>query len=286
MAKLLLLFACIIVANVILSNAQQNASSNETNQSLLLSAVQIHLQTSANNITNGMRNANTILPAAVVTATTTQVPQSASASPRAFINENIKHENGSIHHDYNANNRNAVLYEEIQTLMNPISDVNEKHIHDATRSTATVMMSTKFEEFTLAPQMLTNSDHVTSISIDDIEPVNNIDTRNIYKIIKQKSAKIMPPKRHIAETIIVPFKLDSQPQNNFHHYDAKRKFEGADQHHLNIFQIITDLYDQSQWKIDAITKRVNEFCLADMAMYLMALGKGEPWALKGKRVSV
>lgn len=285
MAKLLLRFACIIVANVILSNAQQNASSNETNQSLLLS-VQMHSQTSGNNITNAMQHANnTFLPVETTktATTTTNVLLTASPSSGAFINGNITptndngnssglHENGNMHYENDANNRNSVLHEEIRTSTRPTPDVNDA------RSTTTI--NSKFEEFTLAPQLIANGDSVTGISIDDIEPVYNIDTRNIYKIAKHKSAKLMPPKRHIAETVHVPFKSDSR--NSFHHYDVTRKFDGADPSHLNIFQIITDLYDQSEWKINAITKRVNEICSADMEMYLNALGTGEPWAVKGK----
>lgn len=281
MAKLLLNFAYIIItAVVILSNAQQYAISNNNNSNMLNQSsmvIQMHLQTfttNSNNITNvEIENANKIiqLPVNEISTDTTVIEQITiiPSSTNKFINENIDNKQ------------------------------NESIITPIVAAAATTPI-TKFEEFTLSHQLIqnTNDDDSTTIindsNDDDIEPINNIDdqNRNIYKITKlHKSNKLIPPpKRHIPETIIIPFKSNRNTKNNQkenrnndfqHRYQHTNENDGET--NLNIFHIITELYDQSQWNIDGIANSVSEICSNDMEIYLKALNNGEPWAIKGER---
>ena len=55
--------------------------------------------------------------------------------------------------------------------------------------------------------------------------------------------------------------------------------------HLDTFNTIIQLYDQSQWNTREIENMVNVNCGRDMAAYLKALEKEETWALQGKFVN-
>lgn len=276
MAKLLLNFAYIITATVvILSNAQQNAISNNNklNQSTIIVQMQSHTlitTTIPNNITNiGIQNANKIiqLPATNGIATDTTIIEQIAIIPSSDrrINQNIS------------------IKEEINSSENVLkNNGNNKSEIDVMPTVDNV----KFEEFTLAQQLKNNDTDSTTTTTttindnDDLEPINNIDDRkrNIYKIAK--SDKLIPPKRHIPETVFVPFKSNNQMKNNNHLHRYERNGKDG-KTNLNIFHIITDLYDQSQWNIDGIRRSVSEICSNDMEIYLKALNNGEPWAIKG-----
>lgn len=82
----------------------------------------------------------------------------------------------------------------------------------------------------------------------------NNDLRNVYKVTRIKAA----------ETIIKS-KLDSSKSERF-----------------PTFEVYKQLFDQSQWSWDAISKVLKGQCAKDMQMFLEGLAVEEEWALQGR----
>lgn len=138
---------------------------------------------------------------------------------------------------------------------------------------------------------------------------NFLNTRNIYKIAKTKPKTLATPTKKIDvgddgeeggtddiditekenRTTYTPSTLPSASSSSSSSVMETLKFYGVNQSgehfksNLNIFQIITELYDQSRWKIDEIIKGVDDRqCGADMTVYIKSLNLAIPWAIKGK----
>lgn len=81
----------------------------------------------------------------------------------------------------------------------------------------------------------------------------NGDERNVYKVTRNK---VLQPKRKI--------KLDSNNVEDFHSFDVYKQ-----------------LFDQSQWSWEDISKVLKGQCAKDMQMFLDGLEEHVKWALEG-----
>lgn len=84
----------------------------------------------------------------------------------------------------------------------------------------------------------------------------NGDSRNVYKVNRVKSAG---PLRKT--------KLDTSKPEEFHS-----------------FEVYKQLFDQSQWSWDAISKVLQGQCAKDMHLYLEGLEEQVKWALQGRPI--
>lgn len=284
MAKLLLL-ACIIAANALLSNAQ-SVTANENNESM--TAAQNAIANTVDTLRSPIiqqSSGGTIADAA--TSTTSSVTDKLMNEYPTNGTKNALDASQTTDQSYTtklsmneSDNRNINGMPNTADLLPEMFDFNLDDFEDISNGTvveeddgndirvARVLQpqnATPFEEFTLDQEPISQNRTVTP-------PGQDLDSRNIYKVATK--AKTTTIKYNVLEQASATSGGLTSAISNM----TSANISLAAGHS---FRLITELYDHNKWEIDDISKMVGTECNKDMRTYLHALSIEIPWAIQG-----
>lgn len=275
MAKLILLLACIIAANALLSNAQ-SVTTNENNESMTaLQNATANTATPRSSIIQQSSGGTIIIAASSTTPSVTdkimnEYPTNgtknavdASQTTESSMNENDDHNiNGMPNTEHLLPEMFDFNLDDFEDISNG-TNVEDNYGNDNRVARVLQPQDTpSFEEFTLDQEPIAQNPNET--------PPINLDSKNIYKVATKVKATTMEYNG-----------LKAVPTSSSLSSVANVSLSTG-----HSFRLITELYDHNKWEIDDISRMVGIECNKDIRKYLSALSIEIPWAIQGNLFSI
>lgn len=281
MAKLLLLLACIIAANALLSNAQSVTVNENSEPMTALQNATVNTATPRSSIIQqSSGGTNAIAATSTLSSVTDKVMNeypinSTNNAVDASQKTDISYSTESSMNE--SDDRGITGQPNTENLLPEMFDFNLDDFEDISNVTsveedygndyrvARVLQpqdTQSFEELTLVQESISQTPNEM--------PRKELDSRNIYKVANK------------ARTTTMKYNgLEAAPETS-----TLASVNGLTSANFSLaagysFRLITELYDHNKWEIDDISRKVGAECSEEMRKYLRALSIETTWAIQG-----